>query len=315
MMMLVVADPVASLVPETDTTFAIMLEAHRRGHAVYHALVTDLYATSGVPMACASRVLMHHTPAPGHCLVHPPTVLPVASFDAVFIRKDPPVDATYLSALWLLDLASQHTVMVNAARGLLAANEKVYATRFSHWMPETLVTSRFDRVLGFYHDVGEDVILKPLDGHAGAGVLRAQKGDRNLRSIFEQLSGYGLRHVMVQRYLPEARQGDKRILLVAGEPVGAMLRIPAEDDNRGNLRAGAAVHPASPTPREEEMCAALKPALLSDGLLFVGIDVIGERLTEVNVTSPTGARQIARFNGTCPEGILLDAVEKRLQRT
>lgn len=310
--MLFVVDPVESFNPNRDTSFAIMLEAQRRGHAVFEARVDGLYAVTGVPWARCAPLTVTRAERPGHFQRGAWTERPLESFRVVWMRKDPPVDDAYTTACWLLDLTNRaHTQVINAPRGILAANEKVYALRFPSLVPPTLVDRDAGEIARFMAQQGGDVILKPLDGHGGAGVLRAQAGDRNVRSMVELLTRQGTRPIMVQRYLPAAREGDKRILLVDGNSVGAILRVPPADDNRGNIHVGATVHKTTLTARETEICAALGPALRQDGLTLVGIDVIGDFLTEVNVTSPTGAQEIGRLDGTCPEAVLLDVVEAR----
>jgi len=313
--LLFVVDPVDTFNPTRDTSFAIMLEAQRRGHAVFEAHLTGLSAVGATPWARCARLTVQRAPKPDHVQRGDWISKPLETFDAIFMRKDPPVDAAYTTACWLLDLTSRaRTQLINAPAGILAANEKIYALRFPAFTPPTLVTGNPAEVSHFMDDVGGDAILKPLDGHGGAGVLRATSGDRNVRSMVELLTHQGTRPVMVQRYIPQAREGDKRILLVDGNPVGAILRVPPEDDNRGNIHVGATVHQTTLTARESEMCEALGPALRRDGLTLVGIDVIGGFLTEVNVTSPTGAQEIGRLDGTCPEGVLLDVVEARVPR-
>ena len=313
--LLFVADPLDRFNVERDTTFAMMLEAQRRGHACFEGHHTGLQVERSRAFSRCNRATVQRAAQGSHYARGPWETLPLDHFDAVFMRTDPPMDDRYITALWILDLADRaKTQLINEPRGILAANEKMYALQFPEFTPETLVTSSAAEVKRFFKDVGEDIILKPLDGHGGSGVLRVTAGDRNFNSMIELLTHEGRRWVMVQRYIKAARQGDKRILLVDGNPVGAILRVPSDEDNRGNIHVGAVVQKASITAREQELCAALSPVLTRDGLRFVGIDVIGELLTEVNVTSPTGAQEIARFDGSCPEGVLLDSVEARAVR-
>ncbi|MEW5853679.1 MAG: glutathione synthase [Myxococcota bacterium] len=313
--MLFVADPAETMLVDRDTTFAIMLEAQRRGHQVFEAWIEGLSERNNVPLARVAPVRVQRAERPNHFKREPWAVVPLHDFDVVFMRKDPPVDEAFYYSLLLLERVDRaRTQVVNEPRGILAANEKLYALQFKDFTPETLVTRSSADIVQFYRDMGEDIILKPLDGHGGEGVLRVMKGDRNLKSMIEVLTRFGSKWIMAQRYLPAARQGDKRIILVDGKPVGAILRVPPEDDNRGNIHIGATVRKTSLSPREREMCEALGPTLRRDGLTLVGIDVIGEKLTEVNVTSPTGMQEMGRFDGTCPEGILLDVVEARAGR-
>lgn len=310
--LLFVCDPMETMLVDRDTTFALMLEAQQRGHVVHEAWLDMLSMRGAEPWCRAFPVTVQRAVQGQHFQRRGMERAPLASYDAIFMRKDPPMDGAYVTSLWLLDAVDRaHTQVINEPRGILAANEKLYALQFKDFIPPTLVTRSMEEVLAFFRDVGGDMIIKPLDGHAGAGVLRCIQGDRNLRSMMELLMQGGRSWVMAQRYLPEARQGDKRILLVNGTPVGALLRVPAEDDNRGNIHVGAQVQASSLSPRDVALCEALAPALRRDGLLLVGIDVIGGQLTEVNVTSPTGAQEIGRFDGTCPEGALLNLVQQR----
>jgi glutathione synthase len=309
---LFVADPLESFNIHKDTTFAMMEAAQQRGWTCFEAQVSGLTAHNGVPHARSARVTVQRKDPPNHFTRDAWDNHALSGFDAIIMRKDPPVDAAYTTALWLLDLTDRRrTQVLNEPKGILAANEKVYALRFPEFIPDTLVSSRSDDVVAFYRDMGQDIILKPLDGHGGLGILRVTPGDRNLRSMIELLTLDGKRCLMAQRYLPAARLGDKRILLVDGEPLGAVLRVPSEEDNRGNMHVGGQAQPTDITAREREMCAALGPQLRKDGLTFVGIDVIGERLTEVNVTSPTGAQEIARFTGNNAAARLMDVIGRR----
>lgn len=310
--LLFVVDPVEGFDLEKDTTFAMMEAAQSRGHQLFETHVPGLTSTNGIPYALSAPLKVSRTAPPGHFVRGGFERQSLTSFDVVLMRKDPPVDAAFTTALWLLDLADRtRTQVVNDPRAILAANEKVYAMRFPRWTPETLISSRVEDVVAFYKDMAQDIILKPLDGHGGAGVLRVAPGDRNLRSMVELLSAQGQRCIMAQRYLPAARTGDKRILLVEGQPTGALLRVPSETDNRGNMHVGGAAVPADITPAEHQMCEEVGAQLNRDGLLFVGIDVIGERLTEVNVTSPTGAQEITGFGGTNAAARLIEVLERR----
>ncbi|MCE5361281.1 MAG: glutathione synthase, partial [Acidithiobacillus sp.] len=218
-----------------------------------------------------------------------------ADFDCVLMRKDPPVDMDFLHACQILEHAG--TWVVNDPAAIRLANEKLFPLQFARWLPPYLVSRDPAQLREFLREHGE-IVVKPLAARGGEGIFYLHGGDRNLGSILETITGRGSHFVMAQRYLPEIRQGDKRILLVDGEAIpGAMLRVPAADDFRGNLVAGAQAVAAALTPAEEELCAEIGPELRRMGLLFVGIDVIGGRLTEINVTSPTGAREIHRFFG------------------
>jgi glutathione synthase len=307
--LLYVMDPPARVLVDKDTTFAFMLEGEQRGHEQHACLVEDLFVDASRPYAHVRRAKVR----PGHV----PTLLddrtvPLDWFDVVFMRKDPPFDLTYFFATHVLGLVDPAaTFVVNDPRGLREANEKLYALRFPAVVPESLVSAEAERLKGFMEKLGGEMIVKPLDGCGGAGVFHLHRGDRNLHSILEMSTANGTRLVMAQRYLPAARAGDKRIIVLAGEPLGAILRIPREDEHRGNIHVGGRVERATIDARDREICRAMAPRLAADGLYFVGLDVIGGLVTEVNVTSPTGVQEIDRLDGTCLEARVLDFVETR----
>ncbi len=288
MRFLFLMDPPERLNPAGDTTLATIEEAARRGHAGVRAEISALEIIGG-ELLCGRE--------------------PVAGFDAVFQRKDPPFDAEYVFSTLLLERVRGKTLLVNDPRGLRDANEKLFIFEFPGLYPETVVT-RDARTLREQLDrFGGEMIVKPLDGNGGRGVFHLTPGDRNVHSIFETLLE-GRKWVMAQRYLPAVREGDKRILIVAGEPIAALLRVPAPDETRANLHVGGRAEAVALSARDREICAALAPRLERDGLVFVGIDVIGEYLTEINVTSPTGVREIERLGGPKVHAVLLDWVER-----
>ncbi len=227
-----------------------------------------------------------------------PTFQALETMDAVFMRTDPPVNTAYLYATYILDyIDSTKTKVINSPAGIRAANEKMYALQFTEAIPETIVTQEKRVILQFLEQQGT-AVLKPLGGKAGEGILFLQSGDRNLNSMIEISTHQGTLPIMVQTYLPQAKDGDKRIILLNGEPLGAVNRIPTGNEFRGNMAVGGRSAQCDITDREREICAQLAPTLQKDGLYFVGIDVIGGYLTEVNVTSPTGIREIDRLNNT-----------------
>lgn len=306
----VVMDPPAGLSVEADTTFVLMLEAQRRGHRVHYVDPADLGVSDGRATARAwpIRVWRERSPhfelGPAHAIVLDDDV------DVVLQRKDPPVDAAYVTATQILGLCRRARVL-NRPAGILAANEKLYACRWPEWMAETRVTREIPELIDFMARLGGEMIIKPLDGRGGEGIFHLGNTDRNLFSILEQATAFGRKPVMAQRYLPEVRQGDKRILLLDGEPIGALLRVPKPTETRSNLHVGGRPVQAELTPQERRIVEALAPTLRQDGLFFVGIDVIGGRLTEVNVTSPTGVQEIDRLDGVCLEARILDAIERQ----
>jgi glutathione synthase len=314
MRLLYIMDPVESMIPEQDTTFALLRSGQRRGHENFHAELPAIYLTRGEVRARARRVRMNEM-APFSVLEEAPVDMAVEAFDAVLVRKDPPFDAHYLYVTLLLEHARGKTLIINDPRGLREANEKLYALQFPAFVPRTMVTANRELLLAFPAEVGGKAVIKPLDGAGGFGVLGLSVGDQNARAIVDLLTGEGRKPAMIQEYLPAVRQGDKRILLLDGEPLGAILRVPRADDIRSNIHVGGAVEPTDLTPNERAMIQAMAPRLKADGLVFVGLDVIGERLTEVNVTSPTGIQQLGRFTSSHPENKVIAWIEARTLRS
>jgi glutathione synthase len=235
-------------------------------------------------------------------------------FDVVLQRKDPPVDAEYVTATQILGLC-RRALVLNHPTGILAANEKLYACGFPQLMPETRVTREIPELIDFMAKLGGEMIVKPLGGRGGEGIFHLRHDDRNLFSILEQATGFGRRRAMAQRYLPDVRRGDKRILLVDGEPIGAVLRVPAAGETRANLHVGGTPARAPLDDYDRRIVTQLRPHLLRDGLFFVGIDVIGGWLTEINVTSPTGIQEIDALEGVRIEHDVIAAVESRVRRS
>lgn len=309
--LLFVMDPIERILPDKDTTFVFMLESQARDHAVYYCNLGDLFARNNLPYARARRALVHRA-NPHHELIEERTEA-VSWFDAVFMRKDPPVDLNYLVATHLLSLAEQAgTFVINRPRGLREANEKLYALNFPEVIPPTLVTPDIARLKEFLAELGGQMIIKPLDGCGGAGVFHLHHADRNLNALLELATDNGRRPIMAQRYLPEIRRGDKRLILLDGLPLGATLRVPRHDEHRGNIHVGGTCIATPVTARDQHIAALLAPRLRRDGLFFVGLDIIGDYLTEVNVTSPTGIQEINSLNAVNLEAAVLDFVEARL---
>jgi len=306
-----IMDPLESVLPDKDTTFVFMLEAIRRGHEIYFLGLRDMYARGPQVMMRARRceVMRAH---PHFRYLDEGDDYAIEHFAAVWMRKDPPADAHYLYATMLLSLAdTRRTFVLNNPAGLREANEKLYALNFPGAIPPTIVSYETARLRHFMAEQGGEMIVKPLDGHGGAGVFFVHTGDRNLGAILETITHFETRPIMAQRYLPEVRAGDKRLIVLDGEPLGGTLRVPRADEHRGNIHVGGTCVKAPITARDREICAMLGPRLQRDGLYFVGLDIIGDYLTEVNVTSPTGVQEIDQLDGVSLEAQVLDFVESR----
>lgn len=309
----VVMDPIEKINVDKDTTFVLMLEAQQRGHEVYYMELDDLFIRGGTPYGCFRQV--HVARATPHYRLSDFAVTALEDFDVILMRKDPPFDIKFFFATHLLSLIDhQKCFVMNDPRGLREANEKLYALRFPEQIPQTLVSSDMQRLREFMEEHGGEMIIKPLDGCGGSGVFYLNTQDRNSNAILEVATDNGRKLVMGQRYLPEIRQGDKRIIVLNGEPLGAVLRVPLETETRGNIHVGGQCVRAEITPRDREICAALAPLLREDGLYFVGLDVIGNFLTEVNVTSPTGIQEINGLNRVRLESHVIDFIEMRSEK-
>ena len=303
-----VMDPMDRVLPDKDTTFAFQRAAQRRGHGALHCQPRDVYIQDGDVWAHARELTVSdETP---HFTLGAPVDVRLAEVDCVLIRKDPPFDAEYLYVTLMLEMVRHRIPVINDPRGLRDANEKLYTLHFSQHMPRTLVASDRARIHRFVSDVGTAVV-KPLDGAGGSGVMVVAKHDRNARSIVDYITREGTRHAMVQEYLAAVRSGDKRVLLLEGEILGAINRVPREDDVRSNIHAGGRVEPCDVTSAERAIIADMAPRLSSDGLVFVGLDFIGEKLTEVNVTSPTGIQELSRHLGRDVAEDVIAWIERR----
>jgi glutathione synthase len=307
-----VMDPLEQVLPDKDTTFAFMLETVGRGHEAYFVALHDLYAVGNRAYAGARRCAVMRS-TPHYRFLDEGAEYPLEAFDAIFMRKDPPADAAYLYATMLLSLADRsRTFILNEPAGLREANEKLYALNFPDAIPPTLVTEDIARLKRFMAEQGGQMIVKPLDGHGGESVFLAAAADRNLNAILEAVTRFESRPIMAQRYLAEIRDGDKRLIVLDGEPLGCTLRVPRDDENRGNIHVGGNCVKAEITARDRAICDMMRPRLRRDGLYFVGLDIIGTYLTEVNVTSPTGIQEIDRLDGVNLEARVIDFVEARV---
>jgi len=311
--MLFVMDPIDSIDIAKDTTFALMLAAQERGHRVHFCALDALSADGGHAIARIQPVELRREVGRHAVLGAPRTVVLDDELDVVWQRKDPPVDVDFITATQILALC-QRALVLNRPDTVIWANEKLYALRFPDLMPETRVTRRIPELVDFLAKRGGEMIVKPLGGKGGEGVFHVRHDDRNLFSILETATGFGTRWAMAQQYLPEIREGDKRILLVDGEVLGALLRVPAAGETRANLHVGGTAVRAPLDARDLRIVERLRPALQRDGLFFVGIDVIGGMLTEVNVTSPTGIQEIDALEGVSLATRVIAAAEEKTRR-
>jgi glutathione synthase len=308
--MLFVMDPIGPIDIAKDTTFALMLAAQDRGHRVLYCELGDLSVDGGRAVARVHPIEVRREPGRHFALGAPRTVVLDDAVDVAWQRKDPPVDADYVAGTQILSLC-RRCLVLNRPDTVIWANEKLYALHFPELMPETRVSRRIPELVDFLAKLGGEMIVKPLGGKGGEGVFHVRHDDRNLFSILETATAFGTRWAMAQQYLPAVREGDKRILLVDGEVLGALLRVPAAGETRANLHVGGRPARAPLDEHDRRIVERIRPALLRDGLFFVGIDVIGGRLTEVNVTSPTGIQEIDALEGVRLELEVIDAAARR----
>jgi glutathione synthase len=311
--MLFVMDPIGSIDIEKDTTFALMIAAQQRGHRVSCCEIGALSADGGHAIARVQPVELRREVGRHATLGAPRTVVLDDEMDLVWQRKDPPVDVDFITATQILALC-RRALVLNRPDTVIWANEKLYALRFADLMPDTRVTRRIPELVDFLAKRGGEMIVKPLGGKGGEGIFHVRHDDRNLFSILETATGFGTRWAMAQQYLPAIREGDKRILLVDGEVLGALLRVPAAGETRANLHVGGTAVRAPLDAQDLHIVERLRPALQRDGLFFVGIDVIGGMLTEVNVTSPTGIQEIDALEEVRLGDRVIEAAENKTLR-
>ena len=302
-------DPIEGIDIDGDSTFLLALEGQRRGHGLFHYLPTDLSYDHGRVKACARPLTVRHERG-NHATLGAPEMLDLRTLDIVLMRQDPPFDLNYIAATHLLERVHPETLVINDPVAVRNAPEKLFVTHFPELMPPTLITYDHAEIRAF-RAAHKDIILKPIYGNGGAGVFHIRPDDENLNSLLDLLAQTVREPIMVQRYLPEIKQGDKRIVLIEGAPAGAVNRLPPPGDARANLHVGGRAEKATLSRRDLEICEALGPVLREQGLVFVGIDVIGGWLTEINVTSPTGLQEIDRFDGVALEAAIWDSIEAR----
>ncbi len=310
----VVMDPIKAINFKKDSTLAMLLAAQKRKWELWYIEQDDLYLEHGVAMAEMSAIEVHYDPHKWYTLGE--TIRrPLAEMDVVLMRKDPPFDNEFIYSTYILERAEEHgALVVNKPQSLRDCNEKVFATEFPQCCPPGLVTRSKSLLREFYHK-HEDVIFKPLDGMGGTNIFRIKPGDANVSVIIEVLTEHGTRQIMAQKFIPEIKDGDKRILMIDGQHVGyALARIPALNETRGNLAAGGTARGQPLTERDKWICAQVGPTLKAKGLMFVGLDVIGDYLTEINVTSPTCVRELDAAFKLDIAGDLMDCIAAKLQK-
>jgi glutathione synthase len=311
--LVVVMDPIGAVKPAKDSTLAMLVAAQARGWELYYAELQDLWLRDGIAWGRLAPLKVSDEPSSWYSLGERATSK-LGEFDVILMRKDPPFDTEYIYSTYILERAQiQGAFVCNRPQGLRDMNEKVYTAWFPQCCAPTLITRNMHDMGEFLREHGK-VVCKPLDGMGGKSIFVLEQGDKNRNVVFETLTGYGTRYAIVQRYLPEiVTAGDCRIILVDGEPVPfALKRVPAPEDNRGNLAAGARAESRPLNERDRWLCSQIGPAMRAAGMIFVGLDVIGDYVTEINVTSPTGIRELNKKHGVDIGGMLVEAIDRNL---
>ena len=309
----VLMDDISSIKPHKDSTFAMMLEAQARHWEIYTFDSSDMYYSDGKVIADSRKTLVNDSKSNWYSR-EDAEFLSLDTLDVVFMRKDPPFDMDYIYATYLLEqLESDDVLVVNKPSSLRDANEKLFALNFPECIPKTLVSSNIEKLNTFINEI-KTVVVKPLDGMGGTDIYKLSKGDLNIEEVLHKITNHQSRYIMAQKFLPEIKEGDKRILLINGKPVDyALARLPAEGSFKGNLAAGAKGVGQPLLKRDRYLCSQIAPMLIKKELMFVGLDVIGDYITEINVTSPTCIRELDKQFGINISAILLDEVEKILR--
>jgi glutathione synthase len=311
---LFVLDPLERLALAGDTSYALMLEAQRRDHEVWTCQIEHLALEHDDPVSDAVLTVVSPATTTDEAFsLEDRTPIPLEAFDVVMMRKDPPVDIAYLHATWILEQARGKTLLVNDPRGLRDLNEHLSVLRFPDLTPPTIVTRSARRLGAFLREQGGAIVVKPVDGYGGLGVFVVRETDPNMSSIFETSTAAGTRWTMAQKFIPDVSKGDKRIVLVDGEAIGAVLRVPAQNDARSNLHVGGRPVRTEIDDDDRAIIRAIAPMLAEHGQIFVGIDVIGGRLTEINITSPTGIRHIEDLERRNVAGLVWDRLEAKVR--
>ena len=304
-------DPMGSIDINGDSSFALALEAQERGHKLFHYEPKNLSLSQLKPIAKLRSLTVQNITGDHFCLGEQRVVDLKTDIDVILMRQDPPFDMSYITATHILEHVHPHTLVINDPANVRNTPEKLFVTHFKNVMPPTLITSDEEEIFSFRKEF-KDIIVKPLFGNGGAGVFHIKPDDENLSSLVELHKTFYREPLMIQEYVPAVRQGDKRIILIDGEPVGAVNRVPAKGEARSNMHVGGKPMKCDLTGRDREICEIIGPSLKEKGLLFVGIDVIGDYLTEINVTSPTGIQELSRFEDTNIANSIWEAIEKKL---
>ena len=304
-------DPMESIDIAGDSSFALALEAQERGHKLFHYEPKNLSLSQLKPVAKLRSLTVQNITGNHFYLGEQRVADLKTDIDVILMRQDPPFDMSYITATHILEHVHPHTLVINNPTNVRNTPEKLFVTHFENVMPPTLITSDEEEIFGFRKEF-RDIIVKPLFGNGGAGVFHIKPDDENLSSLIELHKTFYREPLMIQEYVPAVRQGDKRIILIDGKPVGAVNRVPAKGEARSNMHVGGKPMKCELTGRDREICEIIGPSLKEKGLLFVGIDVIGNYLTEINVTSPTGIQELSRFEDTNIASLIWDAIEKKL---
>ena len=304
-------DPMESIDIAGDSSFALALEAQERGHKLFHYEPKNLSLSQLKPVAKLRSLTVQNITGNHFYLGEQRVADLKTDIDVILMRQDPPFDMSYITATHILEHVHPHTLVINNPTNVRNTPEKLFVTHFENVMPPTLITSDEEEIFGFRKEF-KDIIVKPLFGNGGAGVFHVKPDDENLSSLIELHKTFYREPLMIQEYVPAVRQGDKRIILIDGKPVGAVNRVPAKGEARSNMHVGGKPMKCELTGRDREICEIIGPSLKEKGLLFVGIDVIGNYLTEINVTSPTGIQELSRFEDTNIASLIWDAIEKKL---
>jgi len=305
-------DPMENIDISADSTFVLALEAQKRGHILFHYLPHEMSLNDGDILANIKPLKVENN-VNNYFSYGTPKITNLRSLDVILMRQDPPFDMAYITATHLLEKIHPETLVVNDPNHVRNCPEKLFVTNFKEFMPPTLISKNINEIISFRNE-HQDIVIKPLFGNGGFGVFHISPYDENLKALIEVFTKFFREPIIAQAYLPEVKFGDKRIILVEGKPLGAVSRVPAPGEARANLHVGATAKKTILTKREQEICSVIGPELQKRGLIFVGIDVIGDYLTEINVTSPTGIQEIFELDGVNIESHIWNAIEKRKEK-